>query len=181
MRCQHCNKNEATTFLRKTVNGVTEEMHLCSECAKELGVMDEFRMPSMEEMFGDTFLGNFLGAGAAAMNALTGVDRCTSCGSSFNDIVQSGRIGCADCYEKFEDRLDPSIRKIHGKTKHVGKFVSYSEVDGQDSTDKEQEKPQKTELESLKEQMKKAIDEQRFEDAAVIRDKIKAIEEGKNE
>ena len=63
MRCQHCNQNEATTFIKKNINGHKEEMHLCSECAKELGVMDEFRMPSMSEMFGDSFLGNFLGAG----------------------------------------------------------------------------------------------------------------------
>lgn len=76
MRCQHCNQNEATTFIKKNINGHKEEMHLCSECAKELGVMDEFRMPSMSEMFGDSFLGNFLGAGVAAMNSLAGVDRC---------------------------------------------------------------------------------------------------------
>ena len=49
MRCQHCNQNEATTFIKKNINGHKEEMHLCSECAKELGVMDEFRMPSMSE------------------------------------------------------------------------------------------------------------------------------------
>ena len=48
MRCQHCNQNEATTFIKKNINGHKEEMHLCSECAKELGVMDEFRMPASE-------------------------------------------------------------------------------------------------------------------------------------
>ncbi len=115
MRCQHCNQNEATTFIKKNINGHKEEMHLCSECAKELGVMDEFRMPSMSEMFGDSFLGNFLGAGVAAMNSLAGVDRCQTCGSSFNDIVQSGRMGCADCYDKFEDKLEPSLRKMQVK------------------------------------------------------------------
>lgn len=176
MKCQHCNQNEATTHIKKIVNGQKEEMHLCSECAKELGVMEEFRMPTMSEMFGDSFLGNFLGAGVAAMNSLAGVDRCSSCGSSFNDIVNSGRIGCADCYDKFEDKLEPSIRKIHGKTKHIGKFISYS-----DDESKAEEKPQISELDSLKEQLKSAISEQRFEDAAVIRDKINEIQEGKNE
>lgn len=182
MRCQHCNQNEATTFIKRNINGHKEELHLCSECAKELGVMDEFRMPTMSEMFGDTFLGNFLGAGVAAMNSLAGVDRCLSCGSSFNDIVQSGRMGCADCYDRFEEKLEPSIRKIHGKTKHIGKFVSYSEDNEVNDTAKEESVSQeKSELESLQEQMKAAINEQRFEDAAVIRDKIKEIQEGKNE
>ena len=55
MRCQHCNQNEATTFIKRNINGHKEELHLCSECAKELGVMDEFRMPTMSEMFGDTW------------------------------------------------------------------------------------------------------------------------------
>ena len=154
MRCQHCNQNEATTFIKKNINGHKEEMHLCSECA-----------------------------GVAAMNSLAGVDRCQTCGSSFNDIVQSGRMGCADCYDKFEDKLEPSLRKIHGKTKHIGKFVSYSEENekSEDTGDKKEQASEKSELESLQEQMKAAINEQRFEDAAVIRDKIKEIQEGKNE
>ena len=176
MKCQHCNQNEATTHIKKVVTGKKEEMYLCSECAKELGVMDEFKMPTMSEMFSDSFLGNFLGAGVAAMNSLAGVDRCSSCGSSFNDIVNSGRIGCADCYDKFEDKLEPSIRKIHGKTKHIGKFITYS-----DDEKKAEEKPQVSELDSLKEQLKTAISEQRFEDAAVIRDKINELQEGGNE
>lgn len=176
MKCQHCNQNEATTHIKKVVNGKKEEMYLCSECAKELGVMDEFKMPTMSEMFSDSFLGNFLGAGVAAMNSLAGVDRCSSCGSSFNDIVNSGRIGCADCYDKFEDKLEPSIRKIHGKTKHIGKFITYS-----DDEKKAEEKPQVSELDSLKEQLETAISEQRFEDAAVIRDKINELQEGGNE
>lgn len=174
MLCQHCNQNEATTHIKRIINGQREEMHLCSECANELGVMDEFRMPSMSEMFGDSFLGNFLGAGVAAMNSLAGVDRCQSCGSSFNDIVKDGRIGCADCYEKFGDKLEPSIRKIHGKAKHIGKFISYTESEKEKNEDV-------NELELLKEQLKQAITEQRFEDAAVIRDKINELEEGNNE
>ncbi|MCC8073321.1 MAG: UvrB/UvrC motif-containing protein [Clostridiales bacterium] len=177
MLCQHCNKNEATTYVKKNINGQKEEMHLCSECAKELGVMDEFKMPTIGEMFGDTFLGNFLGAGVAAMNSLAGVDRCQTCGASFNDIVKSGRLGCSDCYSKFEDKLDPSIRKIHGKTKHVGKYVSYTE----EEEPKKAEKTKESELDSLKAQLKDAVKEQRFEDAAVIRDKINSLTEGNNE
>jgi len=178
MLCQHCNQKEATTHIKKNINGNREEMHLCSECAKELGVMENFSMPSMSEFFSDSFLGNFLGAGAAALNSLAGVDRCSSCGSSFSDIVKSGHIGCSNCYEKFEDRLEPSIRKIHGKTKHIGKFISYEK---DNSGEKQNESEQVSELDSLKAQLKDAVNEQRFEDAAVIRDKINELTEGKNE
>lgn len=176
MLCQHCNQNEATTHIKRNINGNREEMHLCSECARELGVMEELRMPSMSDLFGDSFLGNFLGAGAAAMNTLAGVERCNTCGSSFNDIVRNGHTGCSDCYTKFADKLQPSINKIHGKTKHIGKFISYDEAAEASSSDTPTD-----ELEKLKEELREAVKEQRFEDAAVLRDKIKEMTEGKNE
>lgn len=175
MLCQHCNQNEATTHIKRNINGHKEEMHLCSHCAQELGVMEELRMPAMNDLFGSSFLGNFLGAGAASMNTLAGIDRCSVCGSSFDDIVKSGHIGCSDCYDKFSDKLEPSVRKIHGKAKHIGKFVSYEESG-------EVEKiPQENELDMLRQQLQNAIKQQRFEDAAILRDKINAITEDGNE
>jgi protein arginine kinase activator len=166
MKCSHCHENEANTHIKKTINGKTEEMYLCSECAKELGVMEEFEPFSMDSLFG-----NFLGAGAAALNSLAGIDRCGYCGSSFNDIVKSGKVGCANCYEKFEDKLSPSIEKIHGRTKHVGKNVTYT-------VEQEEKSEPVSEVEQLKLQLKDAIKEQRFEDAAVLRDKIKDMTQG---
>lgn len=167
MKCQHCNHNEATTHIKKNVNGNVTEMHLCSDCAKELGVMEEF---SPESFFNDTFFGNFLGAGVPAMNILSGIDHCEYCGSTFNDIVKSGRVGCANCYSKFEDRLQPTITKMHGNAKHIGKNVTY--------TKEKEAEPEISELDKLKNDLKLAIKEQRFEDAAVLRDKINEMNEG---
>lgn len=129
--------------------------------------MEEF---SPESFFNDTFFGNFLGAGVPAMNILSGIDHCEYCGSTFNDIVKSGRVGCANCYSKFEDRLQPTITKMHGNAKHIGKNVTYTE-------EKEAE-PEISELDKLKNDLKLAIKEQRFEDAAVLRDKINEMNEG---
>ena len=165
MKCTHCHENEANTHITKVINGKREEMHLCAECAEKLGVMEEF---NFEPFSMDSFFGNLLGAGASALNSLTGIDRCGYCGSSFNDIINSGKVGCANCYDKFEDKLSPSIEKLHGRTKHVGKSVTYTE---------EEEEPAETlsEEAKLKEELKKAVQEQRFEDAAVIRDKINEL------
>ena len=170
MKCTHCHEKEANTHITKVINGKREEMHLCSECAEKLGVMDEF---SFEPFSMDSFFGNLLGAGASALNSLTGIDRCGYCGSSFNDIINSGRVGCANCYDKFEDKLAPSIEKLHGRTKHVGKFVSYTE-DAEETAENESV----SEEEKLKAELKLAVQEQRFEDAAVIRDKINELNNG---
>lgn len=179
MKCEHCNKNEATTHIKKNINGEVTEMHLCSECAKELGVIDEF---SPESFFKDTFFGNFLGAGIPSMNVLSGIDHCEYCGSTFNDIVKSGKVGCANCYTKFYDKLEPSITKMHGNSRHVGKFVTYEDEQIEEGAetveDVKKDEPPLSRLDQLKQDLKKAVEEERYEDAAVIRDNIKNLSEG---
>ena len=34
MRCQHCNQNEATTFIKRNINGHKEELHLAVNVQK---------------------------------------------------------------------------------------------------------------------------------------------------
>lgn len=53
MRCEHCGRNEATFHYQSTVNGYTEEAHLCAECAAELGYRE--RLGGMTGTFSDTF------------------------------------------------------------------------------------------------------------------------------
>ena len=76
----------------------------------------------------------------------------------------------------FEDRLQPSIEKLHGRAKHVGKNVTYTETEDKKEDEKEASAP--SPIEKLKSELKEAIKEQRFEDAAVIRDKIKEMDKG---
>ena len=65
---------------------------------------------------------------------------------------------------------------LHGRTKHIGKFVTYSEEAEPKKDDSAPKKSEpKSEIEKLKEDLKLAVKEQRFEDAAVIRDKIKDL------
>ncbi|UKI23177.1 MAG: UvrB/UvrC motif-containing protein [Anaerotruncus sp.] len=60
----------------------------------------------------------------------------------------------------------------------MGKNITYTEVPDEPQSKEEAAAEQpKSELEKLKEDMKLAIKEQRFEDAAVIRDKIKELGE----
>ncbi len=98
-----------------------------------------------------------------------GIDRCQYCGSTLNDIISTGHVGCANCYDKFEDRLSASIERLHGKTKHLGKSITYTEEAEED------DKGSENKLDELKADLKLAIQEQRFEDAAVLRDKIKEL------
>ncbi len=164
MLCQNCGKYEATTHVKRIVNGESAEAHLCSDCAKALGYNDVFG--GFSNTFGD-LLGSFFGEPqVSAISSRT--IRCEKCGNTFNDIVNSGKIGCADCYTTFYDKLLPSLQRIHGKTRHEGKNPTILKA----------EVTNVNPIEDLEEQLRIAIDEQNFEKAAQLRDKINELKEG---
>lgn len=37
MRCDRCGKNEATFYYKSNINGKVTQVHLCPQCAEELG------------------------------------------------------------------------------------------------------------------------------------------------
>lgn len=167
MLCQNCGKHEATTHIKSVVNGEYTQLHLCSDCAGKLGYGDVFSGFGLD--LGD-FFGNFFSKPKAMLSS-TRAERCEKCGMSFEEIVKSGKIGCAGCYEKFYDMLLPSIRRIHGKTQHSGKTAQVIEEKAE-----VKEKTKEEIILELKDEMQKAIEKQDFERAAEIRDSIRELE-----
>lgn len=75
MRCEHCNQNEATTYIKQNINGKVTEMHLCRDCAEKLGVLEPMHSNmGLGSMFEGSFFGNFLGPAG-------GHERPDRCGS----------------------------------------------------------------------------------------------------
>ncbi|MGI6772909.1 MAG: hypothetical protein GX264_00975 [Clostridiales bacterium] len=166
MLCQYCKKADATTHVKQIINGETAEMYLCPSCAQELGYNDMFSSMSLglSELFGSYF------ADSPVSAISNSVIRCEKCGSTFNDIARSGKIGCQDCYTLFYDKLLPSIRRMHGKTHHEGKLPKGAN----------EEVKMARRLSELKKRLNQAVDEQNYELAAQLRDEIKEMEGGKD-
>ncbi len=161
MICQHCHKQPATTHIKRTVNGNTTEMYVCAECASKQG-LDLF--PGHAGMnVGNLFGGLFT---APALRDPDEKERCTSCRKSFREIVQSGIVGCPECYVQFYDRLQPSIQRIHGKSVHVGKIAACGSAQVR----------KKRELAGLREELTKALALQEYERCAQLRDQIRELE-----
>ena len=79
-------------------------------------------------------------------------------------------MGCERCYDEFKDAIEATLEQIQPSTTHKGRLGGEAGA-----------KIQKTnELDRLKEQLKRAILDEKYEDAAVLRDKIKKIEEEKD-
>lgn len=166
MLCENCSGREATTHIKKVENGHATQMNLCSECARNLGYGDLFSDFSfnLRDLFSNLF-------GDSTLMLTDKSERCEKCGSSFNDIVKSGYVGCSRCYEKFYDKLLPSVQRIHGKALHNGKKPVNIAEKGSTPT-------AQALIERLSKQMDEAVKSQNFEEAATLRDKINSLKEG---
>ena len=185
MLCENCGKKEANVRYEENINGRVRTLNLCEECSKKLGIgtMD-FSMPIDFSSFFGEFMEDF--ANPEFMPLLNNVKdlKCNTCGYTFNDIVNTGKLGCSDCYDVFYDRLDPIIKKIQGANRHVGRIGKIidnkidKKVNEQEENPKENKEINKNEnkLEELQRKLKEAIKEERYEDAAKLRDEIKKIE-----
>ncbi len=171
MLCQNCGKNTATTHVKTIINGELKEYSLCADCAQKMGYGSLFS--GLGWNIGNLLGGFFGDTPAASLNTV----RCPGCGSSFEDIAQSGKVGCAECYHTFYDKLLPSIQRIHGNTKHCGKQPSGAALQVKPA-EQLQVKPE-TELERKRRLLKEAIEVQNFEEAAKLRDEIREMEGGK--
>ena len=150
MKCSRCNKNEATVFYKQNINGDIKEFALCSECAS-----------SHEHDIYAPFVNlNLFGVKNIPVSEKK---RCNLCGSSFDDIRREGKVGCGKCYETFEKELRSTINSIHGTSLHEKRIPK--EI-----------KEINDEIDSLKKELKAAIENEEYERAAILRDKIKEKE-----
>ena len=181
MKCQKCDKT-ATFHITEMINAVPEELHLCDEHAYEyLHKNDAQRSPDADERsaqgccHGCKDCEDEREEKAANLADLTreleesDFDCCPCCQQTFLDFRKTSRLGCANDYRVFRERLEPLLRSVHGATLHRGKrptrFVS---VDAGAM------------LVRLRNEMRDAIQIEDYKRAAVLRDKIKALEEQKN-
>lgn len=188
MLCDNCGKREASIRYSENINGKKKELNLCEECSHKLGINHmDFSMPIDFSSFFGEFMEDFGTPEFMSMPIFNEIKalKCDSCGYTFQDIANTGKLGCGNCYEVFEDRLDPIIRRIQGANRHVGrmgKIIDHKidkKMENQTSSKKEDlnsktvQTSKENELEKLQEQLKQAIKEEKYEDAAKIRDEIK--------
>ena len=183
MLCDNCKKREANVRYSENINGIRRELNLCEECSKKLGIGEiGLDMPiNFSSFFGD-FIEDFSNSEFMPMFNELKTLKCDNCGYTFEDIAHTGKVGCANCYDVFQDRLEPIIRRIQSSNHHVGRLgkiidKKIDEKQHNNRTNKETTPEEK--LEILKEDLRQAIKEERYEDAAKLRDEIKKIEDNK--
>ena len=166
MLCSNCNKAEANFHYKQVNNGHYKELHLCSECAAKLGYLspqENIQGVSLNDMLSE-FLG--LVKNNSPKEHSDVVNTCPNCGIRADEFKKNGYVGCHECYNTFESEIEAILNRIQPSTTHRGK------INGEIG-----EKIQKTNLiKELKDKLKAAVIDERYEEAASLRDKIREME-----
>lgn len=164
MLCDICKKREANIYITEIINSEKKNLYICEICASKLGIkgiLKELNIP-----FDENVLKKFLELLPGMVEEDKKEKSCSICRLKFIDFEKTGFLGCPNCYKTFKEELRPILLNLHGNVKHVGKkkgekftLESYFE----------------SELKRLKKELEYAIEEERYEDAAKIRDKINKL------
>ena len=158
MVCDVCKKNESTIYLTQIVEGKMQKVNLCEACAKEKGVSDPTGFALADLLLG-------LGA-AQQIEHGQPAQRCPVCGFTQADFKKTGRLGCSACYDTFADGLANLLRGMHKGLRHTGKMPArlsrrFALAD---------------KVKTLESELQKAVKDEKYEDAARLRDEIRKLE-----
>ena len=158
MMCERCKHKDATVHLTEIIKGVRSEVHLCEHCAREIGLNSKLN-----------------GSSLSVPDMLSYLDEgrteeypgkvCPFCGISTADIEASGKVGCMRCYETFSGEIEslyPGLRSPYAGKHPAGK--------GGSREPNESQRENGTAL--LRRELEEAVREERYEDAARLRDLI---------
>ncbi len=162
MKCCVCKEHEATVHLTQIAGDKMQKLDLCEECAKTKGVNDPTGFSLADLLLG---LGASQDMEQAAAASEGGELKCPHCGFTQADFKKAGRLGCPDCYRTFSEGLEGLLKTMHKGTRHVGKVPEALR----------QTLDFKDRVRQLQKKLAKAIEQENFEQAALLRDEIKQL------
>jgi len=166
MLCERCKKENATIHLTEAMQEKHSEVHLCEACAREIGLNS--KLPNFSISMSDML--SFIEVDEHPGDELP---LCAVCGTNFVMYAKHGKLGCPGCYRYLEGAMSGVIKSYHGDKKHSGKIPSVpaeAEVIPESSFNEDV-----SDIKKLQENLLAAVQDERYEDAAVLRDKINLV------
>lgn len=174
MLCDRCNKRDAKILYTEIINGIKKEQHLCEECATDYTSFQmEKPLMNSELTLGDllsTLLESYSAADQKKASEAIPTIICSNCQTTYEEFMQKGRFGCAQCYHSFKEQLGKTMKGIQGSEIHTGKRPKgYHMIE----TDRILKGISETDKLTLR--LHEAIEKEEFEEAARLRDLIKQM------
>lgn len=172
--------------ITELTNGKVTELHLCPNCAGYFTGENPVK-PKEPEKQPPAIPPGFLSLMQAIMSKPITVPApksshppCPKCGTTTDDIVQTGRFGCSECYSHFEAGAASIIARCQmGATQHVGKVPkNWSEQQQKKREEQEAALDKAERIRNLRMKMAKAIEVENYEVAGVLKKKIEELQQG---
>ena len=175
MLCEKCRIREANIKYTEVMNGVKTEHNLCSQCAQEMDFGPYSAIIEGEFPLGK-LLSSLLGLqpSAARQQKMDEV-ACPTCKTTYEEFVENSRFGCADCYHVFDLLIGEKIKKLQESASHTGKQPKIRPAGGTAAVTSGGGLGFFPEAYHVGH--KSAIKAEEYEEAAVCRDRIKALKE----
>ena len=190
-KCKNC-KKPCTIHHTIITDGDIQQIDMCQDCPEQQ------QIPAHTS---STSIGNLLavvdqvlkGGKSETQDKSTKVQvpTCDQCGMTLSTLRSKGRFGCMKCYEAFAPSMGDVFYKIHRANEHIGKRPLTIPELNKDEIKKnkdEEEKVAKDEIrrkdlidrtnairaeaKRLEREMDKAVTQENYEEASVLRDRI---------
>ena len=161
MKCDKCG-NASVYHSTYIVNGVARSTNLCKDCAIKEGVFSTAPTSIFDELMLN--FADFLGYEKVEDVV------CPVCKTSLRELKTTGKLGCPNCYEAFRQEIAKIVNKIAPYHEHKQESLK----DFKTSHDGKVSKQEK--IAQLRAEMKMAVAEERYEDAAKIKKQITKLE-----
>ncbi len=162
MNCDKCGKPSVyhSTLI---VNGVSQTTNLCRDCAMKEGVFTSEPSSIFDDMF--SVFADFL-----PFERVADIN-CPVCKTTLREFKTTNRLGCPNCYEAFRDEISAIIKRIAPFESHKQDRLNEYIAKKENKLETKQDK-----ITALREDMRLAVSEERYEDAAKLKKKIQKLE-----
>ena len=166
MLCEECGKYEATVHIQALApDGSSTTRSLCQRCVSKLRMMPGVHALDIGEFLGALFERIHQGKMEKDLDRFDAT--CPACGMTYAEFKKEQRLGCNECYKAFREPIEEALVKRNDSAIYVGCVPGSGEQLNGDIYH----------VKKLREEMQRAVEEERFENAAALRDEIRALEE----
>ncbi len=165
MMCEDCGIRPAKFHLMTIINGDRVERNLCPICMAK----HQKQIPGIDFSNLAGILNSILENKGREEDEADGEELegyvCEQCGMTYVEFQKCGMLGCANCYQAFKTPMTALLQRVHGNTQHAGR-VPGGVRNGTSI---------RMNIDRLKQKLQKAIADEEYEQAAKLRDTIRAL------
>ncbi len=136
-------------------------LHLCEDCAANKGITSS-EDPS--EFSVSYLLSNLIDT-SGTIKKLPSKKICPQCGMTLKELKTKARVGCNECFSTFVAEIRDIVHQAFGKVQHQGRYPLRVHSHVMFLRD----------IQDLKKKLQRAVEQENYEKAAKLRDRIEEL------